>query len=251
MSEKIKITKNLNWDVTRTHEAISAFPEAALEQLAVAGLDRIVKDADLRAIATHAKSRMGAVGSEGEMFTLRGSDDIVMKVHKQPFSYVGVNAALHEGLAPHSQFSAPNYLGTIMSRNGTQATLMSRELGIELSQVNDRGRRQRERDVHALLQSTASNALASVGVDPKLAHWDWNHNNLLVPASVRDWRDVQNAPITILDQQASEIGDVDDWERQARPAHDPSQRDPRDAATEVAADEAWSRLMQSGQLIKH
>ncbi len=251
MSEKIKITNNLDWDVTRTHEAVSAFPEAALEQLAVVGLDRIVKDADLRAIATHAKSRMGEVGSMGEMFTLRDTDDIVMKVHKHPFSYVGVNAALHEGLAAHRQFSTPNYLGTIMSRNGTQATLMTREPGIELSRVDNKDRSKYERGVHALLQSTASKALASVGVDPNLAHWDWNHNNLLVPAATRDWRDVHNVPITILDQQATQIGTIDDWEKQARPDFSGVARDPRDLATEQAADDAWARLNQSQQLVKN
>ena len=87
-------------------------------------------------------------------------------------------------------------------------------------------------------QQIGRNALAGVGIDPSIAHWDTNMNNFIVPSR----EGTKPRPLTVIDQQASRWGSANDWGNIARPKFDPKNRDARDISAERSADDAWDRL---------
>lgn len=250
MTNRVRITNNVSWETAHSQEAKSAFPEGGLDRLSISGLDKAIKSADIEALRSRLSNPTGQDGSEGRVFTVKDDDGLLVKVfHNRPFSSTGINAALEDGLSGHPLYGTPNYLGAITTPSGVNATIMTRAPGIEIGKIkpaknlNNDPLLPYDEDENKLLNrlaSTGRNALASVGVDPNLARWDFNDHNLFVPHAVKDWRELHSTPITIIDQMSNRLGDIDEWEGVAQP--EPIKQDPRDVSAEEAADKAWKHL---------
>lgn len=253
-----RVCENVTWERAANHFGESFFPEAALPELAEAGVATAVKRADVellkKGLGGMKLNQLGQFGTE--VFALRDNADLLVKLSYQSLCTTAINVALGAGFARQgTQLSTPRYLGYIAPRERGErsATLMSRVEGESLARFSlrspsrlDDGGESPQAVFQKKIENAGSVALKNVGVDPFAVYWDLHGHNIFTGSTVETYRQALHAPLTIIDQECQLQLRARSIEESVNCWNDRSpfigEQDPRNVAAEMNAERAWARV---------